>query len=278
MAIAPNLGEIPKNHAEKFNERFLSHFRAQFPSSTILIQAIEYSMQAPGKRLRPRFVEESARQVSLDSRATELCAFALEMVHLFSLVHDDLPCLDNDDFRRGILTTHKKFSEAQALLAGDALLSMALETFAQAGEFVATENFLAAFQFFSKCIGAEGMIGGQSLELELTSPSLDELLKIQALKTTELFKAALLCPLLLSGAKKNEPLFLENLKYAEAFGFAFQIADDLEDAEQDALQQNKNILSQMGRQNAIDLALRQLNSLPISLQFSATELLVKKLS
>ena len=269
---------IASNFTEKFNERLLSYFRTQYPLSTILIQAIEYSFLAPGKRLRPRFVEESARQVALNPRATEFCADAIEMVHLFSLIHDDLPCLDNDDFRRGLPTTHKKFSEAQALLAGDALLSMAFETFAKTGEHVIMENFLPAIQFFSNCIGPNGMIGGQSLELELPSPSLEELIKIQALKTTELFKGAILCPLLLGGVKKTDSLFLENLKYAEAFGFAYQIADDLEDAEQDADRENKNILSQLGRKSAIEMALRQLHGSTLSKNFSATDLLVKKLS
>jgi geranylgeranyl diphosphate synthase type II len=243
-----------------------------------LIQAIDYSLNHTGKRLRPRFVEEASAIVNLDPRAVENTATAIEMVHIFSLVHDDLPCMDNDDFRRGLPTTHKKFGEAQGLLAGDALLSMAYETFAKNGEVIPMSAFLPAFRLFSECIGPKGMILGQSLELEWTTSgtlTLSQLIEIQKLKTGALFRASILTPLLLAGAQPTDALYLECLDYADAFGFAFQIADDLDDEVQDQAQQKKNVLSLMGRKEAVQMAIEGLQKQPISARFSNTALLLE---
>lgn len=266
---------------ENFNHQMRSYLQSlPREASTQLVQAMEYSLDNPGKRLRPRFVEEAARLVNLDPQATGYTALAIEMVHVFSLVHDDLPCMDNDDFRRGLPTTHKKFGEAQGLLAGDALLSMALETFARNGEVIPMNSFLPALKFFSECIGHRGMILGQSLEIELASKgplALDQLIRIQQLKTGALFRASILTPLLLAGSQPTDAFFQECLAYADAFGFAFQIADDLEDEAQDQAQQTKNILSLMGRKEAIQAAIDGLEKSTIAQQFSNTAVLLKLL-
>jgi geranylgeranyl pyrophosphate synthase len=266
---------------ENFNQRFRLQLQASGPDSSVLGQAIEYSLDHPGKRLRPRFVEESAKLVQLDSKVAEAVAIAIEMVHVFSLVHDDLPCMDNDDLRRGLATTHKKFGEAQGLLAGDALLAMAYETFAKAVHQVSPESFFSAFQYFSECIGRKGMISGQSLEIEFTSSgalSLEQLIHIQKLKTGALFRASVVTPLLLGGVSKSDSLFLQAVSYADAFGFAFQIADDLDDEAQDQAQKVKNVLTFMGKKEAIEAATKGLKNEPLAGHFSNTALLLEVLS
>ena len=137
------------NSVLSFDEKLIQHFRTLSLSDSLLAKACEYSLASPGKRLRPRFAQEASRLVGLNSEAAEKIAFAIELIHIFSLVHDDLPCLDNDDFRRGIPTTHKKFNEAQAMLAGDALFSAAMETFVQCGDRIEKINFLNEFLFLT---------------------------------------------------------------------------------------------------------------------------------
>lgn len=239
-----------------------------------------YAIQSPGKRIRPQFSFESGALCGLNPKAIQAFSFAIELVHLFSLIHDDLPCLDDDDLRRGMPTVHKKFDEATALLAGDALLNLASEAFLEARTVVEPESFFRAYAYFLKAIGPAGMIGGQSEELEMNPDEASEktLLRIQDLKTGALFRAALLTPLILKGLSPIDPLFQEVETYATHFGFAFQIADDLEDEIQDQRENKKNILSLMGRDAAKNLAREKLASTPISSQFSATQLLIRKLT
>lgn len=264
---------------QTFDRDYLAYFEAHYPLAHRLEKAIKYALQSPGKRLRPRFVNEVSRLIDLDPKSAELFAFAVESVHLFSLIHDDLPCLDNDDFRRGLPTVHKAFDEPTALLAGDALFNFAFETFSEICSVTTSENFSKALLFFTRKIGSEGMIGGQARELELKNgPSeLATLIQIQEQKTGALFQAALLTPLLLKGIPEQDPLFQEIKKYAEAFGFAFQIADDLEDEAQDQIHSEKNILTQLGRESAIELARTQLLNCEVHPKFSATQLLLEKL-
>ena len=238
---------------------------------------MQYSLLSGGKRIRPTLAIEAANLVSLSNKTAISCAFAIEIAHGFSLVHDDLPCMDNDDLRRGLPTTHRKFSEAQALLAGDALLNFANETFLDCMPRVSPESFFRSFKFFIDAIGSKGMILGQSEELNTDNTNIENLIRIQSLKTGKLFQASVLCPLLLSGKLSNDPLYLECNLFAEAFGFAFQIADDLEDASQDQKQNSKNILSYLGHAAAVKLAREKLTSCRISDQFSATKLLLSKL-
>jgi geranylgeranyl diphosphate synthase type II len=258
-----------------FETDFHSYLEQKLPAHLALHQAMQYSLLNGGKRIRPRFALESAQLVSLNPSAARSCAIALEIVHSFSLVHDDLPSMDNDDFRRGLPTTHRRFGEAQALLAGDALLNLAHQTFLESISSVNPMAFARSFEYFTHSIGE--MILGQSEELTLKDPDLNQLIRIQSLKTGALFQASILCPLLLVGVLPADPLFVECDAFARAFGFAFQIADDLDDDEQDRIQGAKNILSLMGRKAAVELALTQLNKQPVSRHFSATTLLIDKL-
>lgn len=268
---------------EDFNIDFKAHFESLLASveSKSLAAAVRYTLNAPGKRLRPIFTLEAARLAGLDSKAAKLCAYSMEFVHQFSLVHDDLPALDNDDFRRGLPTVHKKFDEATALLAGDALLNFAYETFFDIAPLVPANAFHQASKLFSVSIGARGMIGGQSLELETLQShqpfSIDKLGRIQNLKTTELFQASILTPFLLAGVRPGEEKYEQARRFALAFGFAFQIWDDLEDEAQDQASPDKNMALMLGKNEAIRKALDELDASELSDHFSAAGLLRQKL-
>lgn len=265
-----------------FNARLLKSLNTPPGASPLLQKALNSAVLGAGKRLRPRFVYESGTLFHLPDEAILHCAIAVESVHLFSLIHDDLPALDNDDFRRGQPTLHREFDEATALLAGDELLNHAYANLAAAGEESHPGALAQAFRFFSHCTGRSGMIGGQMLELELlhrsTAPSLAELSHVQNLKTGALFRAAILLPAILSGEDENSSRFAALEQFAHDFGFAFQIADDLEDESQDQSQSRKNILSHLGRKPAIDLALSNLKRHEIGERFSATRILMDLIS
>jgi farnesyl diphosphate synthase len=266
------------NWNEAFQRDFEGFFSSRSGPKSRLNEAITYALRSPGKRLRARFASEAGKLAGLDSKTTEAFSYAIELVHLFSLIHDDLPCMDDDDFRRGEPTVHKKFDEATALLAGDALLNLAFDAFSECAFAASKVDFVKALRFFTDAIGSKGMIGGQSQELELGSNLTQEaLLQIQDLKTGALFRAALLIPFILAGTSEDDQIYQSIATYASDFGFAFQIADDLEDEVQDQNAKVKNILSILGRDAAKKLARERLTKTRISESFSATELLLKKL-
>ncbi len=249
---------------DRFNQDLIQSFLLRQGPSSRLRDAILYALESPGKRLRPRLAHESGVRFGLKPSSTSRFGRSIELVHLFSLVHDDLPALDDDDFRRGQPTLHRKFDEGIALLAGDELLQFAHETFHELSDAVERESFTAALRVFHQAIGRDGMIGGQALELE-TPPgemTLEMLTRIQTLKTGALFRAAVVIPALLSGTPPSDPRVAGVETFASAFGFAFQIADDLQDEEQDRHESTKNILGLMGRQAAIELALDRLTGAP----------------
>lgn len=136
-------------------------------------EAMAYSAEAGGKRLRPVFVLEFCKLAGGDPQQAMAFACALEMVHTYSLIHDDLPCMDNDDFRRGRLSCHKQFDEATALLAGDALLTRAFETLTDAS--LPAERIAGAVRVLAHCAGIDGMVGGQVMDLqnEISAPTAD---------------------------------------------------------------------------------------------------------
>ena len=272
---------LPEPWIHKFNANLLKVLESAPIRSKRLREALVYAAQSPGKRLRPLFARESGDLSGLAPEASNHVGIALECVHLFSLIHDDLPALDNDDLRRGQPTLHRKFDEGTALLAGDEFLNFAYSEFTGAARFASPEAFQLALRLFSRSIGGDGMIGGQMLELEFLhesrTPELEELLRVQDLKTGALFRASILTPLLLSGDHPESKKFEAFQNYSNAFGFAFQIADDLEDEAQDQAQSRKNILSFLGRESAIRLAVERLESSPVSPNFSATAFLIERL-
>ena len=202
-------------------------------------EAMQYSLLAGGKRIRPMLMLWTG--LSLGASEEDLLPFAqsLEMIHTYSLIHDDLPAMDNDDYRRGRLTNHKVYGEATAILAGDGLLNLAFETM---GETMAQviggengnrrlQNMTQAFAYMARCAGPSGMIAGQMADLASEGRQIDieELTYIEYNKTSRLLMAALVCGGLLAGASEEVVQHLEEA--GGALGKAFQIWDDVLDVE-----------------------------------------------
>ena len=193
-----------------------------------LKQAMEYSLMAGGKRLRPCLLMAAADATGSDGEKFIKVASAIEMIHTYSLIHDDLPAMDNDDWRRGKPTNHKVFGEATAILAGDALLTLAFEVIIRQPN-VPHAVLLAVLEEISTAAGAAGMVGGQSIDLRSTGSQIDlPTLKLMYLgKTGALFRAAIRSGALLAEASSKK--LNELTRYADAFGLAFQITDDILD-------------------------------------------------
>lgn len=192
-----------------------------------LFDAMRYSLLAGGKRLRPVFVFDFCRMCGGDWKKAVPFAAAVEMIHTYSLIHDDLPCMDNDDYRRGKLTNHKVFGEAIAVLAGDGLLTAAFSTLTKAE--LSAEILVRAVRTLSECAGELGMVGGQVLDMqsEQRQCTQQEVLDIQSRKTGALIKAA--CQLGVLAADGSPEQMLAAADFAEHLGLAFQIRDDMLD-------------------------------------------------
>jgi farnesyl diphosphate synthase len=191
-----------------------------------LQEAMRYATLGQGKRLRPFFVMESCKLHGVGEARALTVAAALEMIHCYSLVHDDLPAMDNDDLRRGLPTTHKKFDEATAILAGDGLLTYAFQILAEAGE---SPALIAAM---AKAAGPAGMVGGQMLDMQAEAngfASLEKISAMQQAKTGALFAFACTSGPLMANAD-----ITALCTYAQHIGLAFQIADDILDIESNA--------------------------------------------
>ena len=192
-----------------------------------LQDAMEYSLLAGGKRLRPVLVIECCKLCGGDPDKAIPFAAAVEMIHTYSLIHDDLPAMDNDDMRRGRPTNHKVYGEATAILAGDALLTAAFEHLAKAD--LPAERIVEAVTCLSRCAGAPGMVGGQVLDMagEGRSLSISELEQLQSLKTGALISAAAQLGCIAAGGSREQHASITT--YAQALGQAFQIRDDMLD-------------------------------------------------
>ena len=205
-----------------------------------LFDAMRYSLLAGGKRIRPILVLEFCRICGGETEKALPFAAAIEMVHTYSLIHDDLPCMDNDDLRRGRPTCHKAFDEATAVLAGDGLLTAAFETASQAD--VPAETALRCIRVLGENAGMNGMIGGQVLDMlsEHRRISEDELRLLQKLKTGCLLRAA--CELgCIAAGKTDEKTISDARAYGDRLGLAFQIEDDILDIEGDEKTLGKSI-------------------------------------
>jgi farnesyl diphosphate synthase len=199
-----------------------------------LNNAMRYAVLGGGKRLRPFLVLESARLCGLADEAALNAGAALECVHCYSLAHDDLPAMDDDDLRRGRPTVHKAFDEATAILAGDALLTLAFEILADPSTHPDPAVRSALTLGLARSAGRAGMVGGQMLDLQAPSGGLGEaeIMRLQSMKTGALIAFACEAGAILAGAGKAHRQAL--LDYGEALGVAFQLADDLLDVEGDA--------------------------------------------
>ena len=196
-----------------------------------VIEAMRYSALAGGKRLRPFLTVESAKLFGVNPDAALLTAAAIEFVHTYSLVHDDLPAMDNDDFRRGKPSCHKQFGEAAAILAGDALLTYAFEVLANPRVHADANVRCELIRSVARASGVRGMVGGQMMDLdaEHQNLSIDEVIRLQRLKTGELFAVSCEAGAILGKAPETMRARLQ--RYAHDMGLAFQITDDLLDVE-----------------------------------------------
>ena len=215
-----------KAHIEGFLTQWYERFH-DMPQK-ILFEAIEYSLLAGGKRLRPVFAFEFCRLCGRDWHAAAPFAAAVEMIHTYSLIHDDLPSMDNDDFRRGRATNHKVYGEAMAILAGDALLTDAFAV-ASTAQLPEPADMAFAIGMLSECAGSLGMVGGQVLDIlaESRECTEEDVLAIQDRKTGALISAACVLGTIAGGGTEEQ--VQAAAKFAAGLGLAFQIRDDMLD-------------------------------------------------
>ena len=214
----------------EYIEKYLKDFYSQFHGEPqkILYDAMEYSLLAGGKRLRPMFVFDFCRMCGGDWKKAVPFAAAVEMIHTYSLIHDDLPAMDNDDYRRGRLTNHKVFGEPMAILAGDALLTDAFAV-ATMTELPNPANMGFAIALLSECAGSLGMVGGQVLDILSENRELNEkeVIDIQSRKTGRLINAACVLGVIAAGGSGAQ--IEAAARFAGNLGLAFQIRDDMLD-------------------------------------------------
>ena len=218
--------KLYRDHIEGFLSQWYERFHNE-PQKK-LFEAMEYSLLAGGKRLRPIFAFEFCRLCGTSWEKATPFAAAVEMIHTYSLIHDDLPCMDNDDFRRGRPTNHKVFGETMAVLAGDALLTDAFAVAATA-QLPHPEDMAFAISVLSECAGSLGMVGGQVLDVlsEERECTEEEICNIQSRKTGALINAACVLGAIAGGASEEQ--LGAAAQFAGALGLAFQIRDDMLD-------------------------------------------------
>jgi geranylgeranyl diphosphate synthase type II len=208
-----------------------------------LHKAMRYSVFAGGKRMRPVLCLAAAKAVGSATQALLAAACGLELIHTYSLIHDDLPAMDNDDYRRGKLTNHKVYGDAIAILAGDALLTLAFQLIAESGRdgSAPPQVVTQVLKEVAEAAGSLGMIGGQVIDIESENKMIDQdtLNYIHTHKTGALFKASVRSGALLGGATDSQ--LAQLTRYAECLGLAFQITDDILDVEGDSAKLGKTV-------------------------------------
>jgi len=216
-----------KDFASVIENKMLSLLPVSEGREENVIEAMRYALLAGGKRLRPFLVVQSAALFSIDNESALRVAAAIECVHTYSLIHDDLPAMDDDNMRRGLPTTHKKYDDATAILAGDALLTLAFEILSDEKTHSDAEIRCDLILALSRAIGAKGMVGGQMIDLKAENQSLqqDEIIRMQNMKTGELIIFSCEVGAILAKVSDDRRMALK--KYAENIGLAFQIVDDL---------------------------------------------------
>ncbi len=222
------------NYIKIVNQKLEEYFVLQYPEK--IFDSMKYTVTLPGKRLRPIFCLETCRILGGKIEDAMPTACAIEMLHAQTLIHDDLPCMDNDDYRRGKLTNHKVFGEAIATLAGDALLTFAPQIITKNSQNLSAETLIKVLNEYFEYAGAYGVIGGQVVDIEQEGQNLDDrdfseneklLQFIHMHKTSDLFKLAIKSGAIIAGANEMTVQALEI--FAQNFGLAFQICDDILD-------------------------------------------------
>jgi len=226
-----NINEELNTRVKEIDKIIAGYLPAEEDYQRTIMEAMNYSILAGGKRIRPMLMLETYRLFGGKSKVIEPFMAAMEMIHTYSLVHDDLPAMDNDEYRRGKKTTHAVYGEAMGILAGDALLNFAFETALKAYDMEPDNvNIGKALQVLAKKAGIYGMIGGQVVDIQsegskdMTKEKLDF---IYRLKTGALMESSMLIGAILAGATKNEQQIVETV--AGEIGLAFQIQDDILD-------------------------------------------------
>jgi geranylgeranyl diphosphate synthase type II len=213
-----------------------------------LCEALSYSLLGGGKRIRPLLVYAAAQAVSEINSDCDLAASAVEMIHAYSLIHDDLPAMDDDDLRRGKPTCHKAFNEATAILAGDALQALAFEQLTQL-QHTDPNTALTMINLLAKAAGAAGMVGGQAIDLMSVNKqlSLPELETMHRYKTGAMIEVSVVLGALCAGATQAQQDAL--IRYSQAIGLAFQVQDDILDVESST--------TTLGKRQGADIALNK---------------------
>jgi geranylgeranyl pyrophosphate synthase len=243
-----------------FQQRVDQFLKAYVKSNNIIDKPIVYALEAPGKRVRPTLLYLVSDALSLELDHADAIAGALETIHTYSLVHDDLPCMDDDDLRRGQPSLHKKYNEATAVLTGDAMQSMALEMLLDNQHFTEKQNNLLA-KMLLETIGSKGMILGQALDIEYESREANEseILLMCELKTGVLIEFCFLAPLMIADATNEKWKRLGKI-----VGISFQLIDDLLDlqetsenlgkkSQKDIIRNKKNYPISFGEKKTIEL-------------------------
>lgn len=223
-----NLKELWNERRQLVENHLTEELNVESALDKTLCESMRYSLMAGGKRLRPILLMAAADAVGAKGTDYLESACAIEMIHTYSLIHDDLPAMDDDDYRRGKLTNHKVYGAGMATLAGDALLTLAFEVMLRQPD-TTPENILRVVREMSTAAGPDGMVGGQALDLESEDKqiSMETLRRMHMGKTGALFRAAIRSGAILGGASAIELSSLT--EYADNFGLAFQITDDVLD-------------------------------------------------
>lgn len=239
--------EVIKDNAELTEKALAEIMCGNDEDYGLVFDAQRYSLLGGGKRVRPFLVNESCRMLGGNIDASMPLACAVEMIHCYSLIHDDLPCMDDDDIRRGKPSNHRAFGYANALLAGDALLTGAFGVIAKAKALDA-EARIEAVRILSEYAGESGMIGGQIMDLagETQNLEFEKLIKLHSLKTAALIQCSVKLGCLAAGYGADSEQAQTLAKYAQNVGIAFQVIDDVLDATADEKELGKPVGSDMG--------------------------------
>ncbi len=247
LAFADRLDEFRRRVDQKLAD--ILHADGEIPDR--LLAAMHYSVLGGGKRVRPLLVYASGEVVNAAEDALDSVAAAVELIHAYSLVHDDLPAMDDDDLRRGRLTTHRQFDEATAILAGDALQALAFEVLASDPALAARPPAqVKILAWLARAAGPAGMVGGQALDMAAEGHRIDErgLERIHRGKTGALIRASIMMPSELGSLSADQRASLD--LFASDIGLVFQIRDDLLEVEQDTATLGKNAGSDSGNEKS----------------------------
>ena len=289
------IDEVLSQYTNRVNQHLSSWLPKESDSPTTLHQAMRYSVLGGGKRIRPVLLYATGAAIGTELTKLDAAACAVELMHSYSLIHDDLPAMDNDELRRGLPTCHKAFDEATAILAGDAIQALAFAILAN--DTAPSQQRVKLIQLLAEASGSTGMAGGQAIDLASVNKTLsqDEIELMHRLKTGALIKASIM--MAVTASKVTDPEILNHFTYfADCIGLAFQIRDDILDIQMDTktlgkpqgsdVAQNKPTYpSVVGMQQAETLAndllrkaLNKLNSLEIqgnSLQAVSTYMVTR---